>query len=124
ATLFQKRSFPALQRFQALRPMISSGDKATPPSIGLKTSAVICGKSAVVLPASLASSSATIGSFFHQQPATKKSATMRANALMRLVLFRIWCLRVSLVFRMPKSFMDGIGRRKVVGQFVEIRRHH
>src|SRR5206468_1364669 len=43
--------------------MISSGERLMPPSIGLKMSAVICGKSAVVFPAAFASS---IGSFFSQ----------------------------------------------------------
>jgi hypothetical protein len=43
--------------------MISSGERSMPPSIGLKMSAVICGKSAVVRPAAFASS---IGSFFSQ----------------------------------------------------------
>jgi hypothetical protein len=43
--------------------MISSGERLMPPSIGLKMSAVICGKSAVFFPAALASS---IGSFFLQ----------------------------------------------------------
>src|SRR5207244_13331078 len=43
--------------------MISSGDRLMPPSIGLKMSAVICGKSAVVFPAAFASS---VGSFFSQ----------------------------------------------------------
>src|SRR4029434_1291447 len=41
--------------------MISSGERLMPPSIGLKMSAVICGKSAVVFPAAFASS---VGSFF------------------------------------------------------------
>ena len=36
--------------------MISSGVSAMPPSIGLNTSAVICGKSAGVSPAAFASS--------------------------------------------------------------------
>src|SRR4029453_4523809 len=43
--------------------MISSGERLMPPSIGLKMSAVICGKSAVVFPAAFASS---VGSFFSQ----------------------------------------------------------
>src|SRR6266487_1050025 len=43
--------------------MISSGERSRPPSIGLKMSAVICGKSAVLLPAAFASST---GSFFVQ----------------------------------------------------------
>src|SRR4026208_641607 len=43
--------------------MISSGDKLMPPSIGLKMSAAIWGKSVVVFPAAFASS---IGSFFPQ----------------------------------------------------------
>src|SRR5436190_8220969 len=55
--------FPPLQRFQVLRPMISSGERSMPPSIGLKMSATICGKSAVLLPAAFASST---GSFFVQ----------------------------------------------------------
>ena len=36
--------------------MISSGERSIPPSIGLKMSAVICGKSKVVRPAAFASS--------------------------------------------------------------------
>src|SRR5439155_1644002 len=43
--------------------MISAGKRSMPPSIGLKMSAVICGKSAVLLPAAFASST---GSFFVQ----------------------------------------------------------
>src|SRR6478752_4820011 len=43
--------------------MISSGERSMPPSIGLKMSAVIFGKSAVLLPAAFASST---GSFFVQ----------------------------------------------------------
>ena len=43
--------------------MISSGERSMPPSIGLKISAVICGRSAVVRPVAFASS---IGSFFLQ----------------------------------------------------------
>src|SRR6266498_3910870 len=43
--------------------MISAGERSMPPSIGLKMSAVICGKSAVLLPAAFASST---GSFFVQ----------------------------------------------------------
>src|SRR5262245_45336633 len=47
--------------------MISSGLRAIPPSIGRKMSAVIWGKSAVVRPASLASSSGGL-----RHPATKR----------------------------------------------------
>jgi hypothetical protein len=43
--------------------MISSGERSMPPSIALKISAVICGRSAVVRPAAFASS---IGSLFSQ----------------------------------------------------------
>ncbi len=50
--------------------MISSGESSMPPSIGLKMSAVICGKSAVVFPAAFASS---MGSFF-QQPVKANNA--------------------------------------------------
>lgn len=43
--------------------MISSGERSMPPSIGLKISAVTCGRSAVVSPTAFASST---GSFFLQ----------------------------------------------------------
>jgi len=66
---------PPLQRFHVLRPMISSGLRAIPPSISRKMSAVIWGKSAVVRPASLASSSGGL-----RHPATKRR---RARAHVR-----------------------------------------
>ena len=61
--------------------MISSGDKSMPPSMGLKMSAVSCGKSEVVRPAALASS---IGSFF-LQPAivTQKMSAQVPATIMR-----------------------------------------
>src|SRR5205809_2348856 len=61
--------------------MISSGDRLMPPSIGLKMSAVICGKSAVVFPAAFASS---VGSFFLQpEKARDKQAPRQIPAGMR-----------------------------------------
>src|SRR5438552_12156781 len=61
--------------------MISSGDRLMPPSIGLKMSAVICGKSAVVFPAAFASS---VGWFFSQpEKARDKQAPRQIAAGMR-----------------------------------------
>src|SRR5437870_770809 len=56
--------------------MISFGERSMPPSIGLKTSAVICGKSAVLFPAALASS---IGSFFLQLANTSRAQIPRQS---------------------------------------------
>ena len=52
--------------------MISSGESSMPPSIGLKISAVIWGKSAVVLPEAFASS---IGSVFSQPEKNRQKAS-------------------------------------------------
>src|SRR2546430_5841288 len=64
--------------------MISSGDNSMPPSIGWKMAAVICGKSAVVWPAALASS---IGSLLLQPAITAQKISAQLPAAMTRKVF-------------------------------------
>src|SRR4029077_14391828 len=75
--------------------MISAGERSMPPSIGLKMSAVICGKSAVLFPAALASS---IGSFFFQLANASKAPAHTPTQSPTRLRRRRWPLASSSAF--------------------------
>src|SRR5206468_11131794 len=87
---FKKCWLPPHHRFQVLRPMISSRERSRPPSIDVKTSARICGKSDVVRPEAVPSP--TGSSFLHAPTAAQKTTDQLAAITTQKFFIKLCCL--------------------------------